>query len=329
MVAAAAGATRVSRLSGRPSRWGRPLLVLGIAAVTVGAAHQAGRCAMRRPPDRTRFVLPAAGLVGEPGFEVEGPCDSVPAEQWRRVAIGAGAESLMVAADGPHGNGRYWTISRRGGGGRAGARAPACRRSAGGVRRGAVLAGAVVNRTVVFLALVTLAAYASRKPLRRPGSHGFYRFFAWSSILGLLVVSFRGLGPWFADPLSLRQLGSWVLLGGSLVPLWLGTRRLLAQGQPDARTRQDPTLFPIEQTTRLVTTGIYRYIRHPIYTSLLLLTYGVFLKQPSWAAAGLSAVATGFLVATAIAEERENAGYFGPSYEAYAAGTKRFIPFLF
>jgi len=186
-----------------------------------------------------------------------------------------------------------------------------------------------VSRSAVFLVLVALAAYASRRSLRRPGSHGFYRFFAWSSILGLLALNFRGIDQWFADPFSIRQLASWFLLIISLVPLWLGTRHLVVHGHPDAGTRGDPTLYRVEQTTRLVTTGIYRYIRHPIYASLLLLTYGLFLKRPSWSAVGVAALATGFLVATAIAEEQENASYFGPSYEAYATGTKRFIPFMF
>ncbi len=33
--------------------------------------------------------------------------------------------------------------------------------------------------------------------LRQPGSHGFYRFFAWEIILGMFVLAIRG---WFAQP---------------------------------------------------------------------------------------------------------------------------------
>jgi protein-S-isoprenylcysteine O-methyltransferase Ste14 len=182
---------------------------------------------------------------------------------------------------------------------------------------------------MVFIVVSALAAYASRASLASWRAHGFYRFFAWELIIGLILLNFRGATQWFRDPLSARQLASWVLLSLSLLPLGLGVHLLRRLGQPDAQTRRDPRLFPIEQTTRLVTTGVFRYIRHPIYTSLLLLTWGVFLKHPSWVAAGLATVASLLLLATAVVEERENLQYWGPSYEVYRRETKRFIPLLF
>ncbi len=85
----------------------------------------------------------------------------------------------------------------------------------------------------------------------------------------------------------------------------------------------------IEKTTELVTTGAYRYTRHPIYSSLLFLAWGVFFKRPSWVGGLLASSATLFLLATAKAEESENLGYFGPAYSEYMKRTKMFIPFLF
>lgn len=78
-----------------------------------------------------------------------------------------------------------------------------------------------------------------------------------------------------------------------------------------------------------MTTGVYRLIRHPMYSSLLLFAWGVFFKAPSWLAAILIAITTGCLIATARVEERENLRYFGPAYAAYMRRTRRFIPFLF
>ena len=43
----------------------------------------------------------------------------------------------------------------------------------------------------------------------------------------------------------------------------------------------------------------------------------------------LVAAATGCLIATAKAEERENLRFFGPAYAATMRQTRRFIPFLF
>jgi protein-S-isoprenylcysteine O-methyltransferase Ste14 len=99
-------------------------------------------------------------------------------------------------------------------------------------------------------------------------------------------------------------------------------------GKPD-RERIDPSLVGIEKTTELVTVGIYGYIRHPLYSSLLFLSWGAFFKQPSWAGACLALMATFFLTATAKIEETENMHFFGDVYQTYMEKTKMFIPWLF
>jgi protein-S-isoprenylcysteine O-methyltransferase Ste14 len=88
-------------------------------------------------------------------------------------------------------------------------------------------------------------------------------------------------------------------------------------------------LMGIEKTTQLVTSGVYGYIRHPLYCSLMLLAWGAFLKHFSWIGSGLVLAATVFLVVTAKAEEIENIDYFGASYREYMEHTRMFIPFLF
>ena len=85
----------------------------------------------------------------------------------------------------------------------------------------------------------------------------------------------------------------------------------------------------IEKTTHLVTNGAFMYIRHPLYSSLLLLAWGVFLKHPSSVGGGVVLGATVFLLATAKVEEAENIRYFGAAYRAYMQTTKMFIPFVF
>jgi protein-S-isoprenylcysteine O-methyltransferase Ste14 len=85
----------------------------------------------------------------------------------------------------------------------------------------------------------------------------------------------------------------------------------------------------IETTTQLVTTGAFKDIRHPLYSSLLLLAWGVFFKHPSWGAGGVVVGATALLLATAKVEEVENIRYFGAAYRAYMQRTKMFIPFVF
>jgi protein-S-isoprenylcysteine O-methyltransferase Ste14 len=184
-------------------------------------------------------------------------------------------------------------------------------------------------RGIIFVILSGALVYVSRASLKTPRSHGFYRFLAWECILGLFFLNFVSFGQWFDDPLSARQLLSWALLIGCLVPGGYGIHHLRTRGKVDAGRDDDETLVWIERTTRLVTTGVYRYIRHPLYSSLLLLAWGVFLKRPSWHAGGLALAATAFLVATAKIEEAEDIQYFGAAYREYMKHSRMFIPFVF
>jgi protein-S-isoprenylcysteine O-methyltransferase Ste14 len=178
---------------------------------------------------------------------------------------------------------------------------------------------------VVFVLVSVALVYVSRSSLRRPRAHGLWRFWAWEVILVLILL----VAPvWFRDPLIWPQIISWLLLLGSPLPLLLGLRSL-HQASRSSAARHDPTLLGMEQTTELVTTGIYRYIRHPLYSSLLCLTWGAFWKAPGWSTGALAAAATALLVLTAKTEERENIDFFGTAYRAYMARTRMFIPFLF
>lgn len=177
----------------------------------------------------------------------------------------------------------------------------------------------------IFLLGSAVIIFVSRKCMLQPRSHGFYRFFAWEILLGMFLLNMPG---WFQDPLAWHQLISWALLIASLVLVLLGVRLLRQTGRQDA-ARADPTLLGMEKTSRLVTVGLYRYIRHPLYSSLLFLGWGIFFKSPSWLDVILALLCTGFLAATARTEEGENIQYFGDEYLAYMQRSKMFVPFIF
>ena len=181
-------------------------------------------------------------------------------------------------------------------------------------------------KLIAFAVISTGLVYISRASLRAPRSHGFYRFFAWEFIAALFILN---VDSWFLDPLSWHQLVSWFLLIICLVPLALGVRSLRAQGKPVVQRDQEPQLLAFEKTSALVTSGIYHYIRHPLYCSLLLLTWGIFFKAPAWPGVLLALAATLFLIATAKADEAECIHFFGPSYQDYMKQTKMFVPFVF
>jgi len=178
-------------------------------------------------------------------------------------------------------------------------------------------------RLTLFLAATAGLAYVSRRSLLRPQTHGFFRFFVFESILALFLVN---LTVWFSEPMSVHQLISWLLLLVCLIPLGLGIRDMRRYGQADASRRHDPELFGFERTTRVVRSGIFRHIRHPLYTSLLLLAWGVFFKAPSAFGAVLAVVATGGVVIMSRLDEVECLRVFGAEYQEYMLHTKRFIP---
>ncbi len=171
---------------------------------------------------------------------------------------------------------------------------------------------------LAILVVVSVGIFiVSWQSLRNPRSHGFYRFFAFESIL---VLTLLNLEHWFVDPFSVKQIVSWLLLLCSAVLVAHGFYLLHAIGRPRSG---------IEDTTTLVMVGAYKYIRHPLYSSLLFFAWGVFFKNPSWLGGVLAIAASAFLVATAKVEELENIRNFGADYRIYMNKTKMFIPFLF
>lgn len=184
-------------------------------------------------------------------------------------------------------------------------------------------------RAIIFVILSAALAYVSRASLRAPRSHGFYRFFAWELILALIFLNFISFQQWFGDPMSARQVISWILLIGCVVPGAYGIHLMRSRGKPDGQLLSDAPMVWIEKTTQLVTTGVFKYIRHPLYCSLLLLAWGVFFKRPSWVSGCAALGATFFLMATAKAEEAENIRHFGATYREYMRHSKMFIPYVF
>ncbi|HEY0780460.1 MAG TPA: methyltransferase [Gemmatirosa sp.] len=75
----------------------------------------------------------------------------------------------------------------------------------------------------------------------------------------------------------------------------------------------------------LVTTGPYRYVRHPIYVAVLLLVWAGVATHATRRSFTLAALATAAVVVRIRAEEELLVIRY-PAYAAYAARTKRLIP---
>ena len=171
-------------------------------------------------------------------------------------------------------------------------------------------------KVIIFAVVSVGAIFVSWASLRNLRSYGFYRFFAFESLLVLVLLN---VDHWFHDPFSATQIISWALLIASFILAVHGFHLLRVIGDPEEGV----------ETTTLVTLGAYKYIRHPLYSSLLFLAWGIFFKDPSSIGGLLALAATLFLVAAGRVEEAENLCFFGEVYKQYMKQTKMFIPYLF
>jgi protein-S-isoprenylcysteine O-methyltransferase Ste14 len=171
-----------------------------------------------------------------------------------------------------------------------------------------------VVKLSIFVAVTVFFVVVS---IVRPSRHGIFRLLAWECLLALVLVN---ADHWFHDPWSALQVCSGLLLVISICLAVEGIRLLRKIGKPSDE---------LEATTVLVAVGAYRYIRHPLYASLLFLGWGAFLKDPTLLAGAITIAASAFLVATAKTEEKLNLEKFGSGYADYMNRTKMFIPLLF
>ena len=77
----------------------------------------------------------------------------------------------------------------------------------------------------------------------------------------------------------------------------------------------------------LVTSGPYRFVRHPIYAAILFFVWAGIASQTTLLGVGLGILVSAATAVRIVAEERLVTARY-PEYVAYAARTKRVIPFL-
>ncbi len=169
-----------------------------------------------------------------------------------------------------------------------------------------------------FVATLVFAYYTWRYAIVVPRRQGPYRFVAFEGITAIVLINYP---QWFVDVWSPLQIISFAALAISVCLALVSYVQLKLQGKPDGH---------FEYTTELVTTNLYRWIRHPMYGSLLFLAIGAWLKQPLyWPAAIVFVIVVVALFVTTKAEEQDMIAAFGQRYRDYMKTTKRFVPYIF
>jgi protein-S-isoprenylcysteine O-methyltransferase Ste14 len=128
--------------------------------------------------------------------------------------------------------------------------------------------------------------------------------------LGLIALS----GRLTVAALPLAMLAAGLLLGGWAALAMLQTRLSVLPDVPEG--------------ARLVVSGPYRLIRHPLYSSLLIASLGLVLAGAHWWRWLLWAALLADLVLKLRYEEGLLLRHF-PDYAAYMRRTWRLLPFIF
>jgi protein-S-isoprenylcysteine O-methyltransferase Ste14 len=127
------------------------------------------------------------------------------------------------------------------------------------------------------------------------------------------------LDLWTLDGDMVRWLGVIVFTAGALLRLWpifvLGDRF--------------SGFVAIQPGHQLVTTGVYRRIRHPSYLGLLVAALGWALVFRSAAGVLLAVLLVVPVVRRIGAEERLLQAHFGAAYASYRRRTWRLVPYLY
>jgi protein-S-isoprenylcysteine O-methyltransferase Ste14 len=160
-----------------------------------------------------------------------------------------------------------------------------------------------------------------REAIEREG-HGAFAIRAVAFFLMLsLLVPYAISMPWI-DLLSI-PLPSWARWGGFL--LGLGTLVFWTWSQSELGKEWSPQL-QLRKEHRLVTTGPYARIRHPIYAATMSIGLAFAFLTANWLFVLLAAIPIVMLPARVPREEQMMLEEFGEAYRVYMQRTGRFLP---
>jgi protein-S-isoprenylcysteine O-methyltransferase Ste14 len=148
-------------------------------------------------------------------------------------------------------------------------------------------------------------------------------------LLWPVIIASIALGTWYAQlhsPDLLRdasqaRLLSILFLAFGLAIRWMAILKL---------GRSFTANVTIQQRQRVEKTGVFRFVRHPSYTGLLVIFAGIGLNTRS--SVGLAIVILPITLALLYrihVEEKALSEAFGDEYQSYCRSTKRLIPGVF
>jgi protein-S-isoprenylcysteine O-methyltransferase Ste14 len=149
------------------------------------------------------------------------------------------------------------------------------------------------------------------------------------AILWVTIVASNTAAEWIGDVAPDNMFGGahWlkiaalIVLSTGLVIRWTA---ILSLGKAFSAN------VAIRETQALYRSGLYRLVRHPSYSGLMLVFVAIALHNRNWLAAAVATLpTTAALLYRVHVEEAALNQAFGAQYEAYSATTKRLIPGIY
>jgi protein-S-isoprenylcysteine O-methyltransferase Ste14 len=166
---------------------------------------------------------------------------------------------------------------------------------------------------LVFWLYWLASAYGVKQGTRRRGRIPFPGV---SVVVLLIIFGFRRVGGAVHSPV-LEVVGTVLLVSGLGLAVWARVHLGRNWGMPTTE-KAEP---------ELVTSGPYRFVRHPIYSGLLLALLGTALAT-SLIDLIMVVILGAYFYYAATVEERNLTASFPEQYPAYRTGTKMLIPFV-
>lgn len=135
----------------------------------------------------------------------------------------------------------------------------------------------------------------------------------------LMLIAAPGWVAWSLFPVPRETRIAAGIFGMSVVPA-------LAAWAQSHLGRNVSTTVVIHEDHELITTGPYRWVRHPLYTVGILMLASLILISGSWLLAALTVIGVTALNVRCRKEEANLRDRFGQAYADYAARTRRFLP---
>ena len=182
-----------------------------------------------------------------------------------------------------------------------------------------LLAGLALHKIVWEILKKRQRRSSAAEPAVRRKSVSFVRLIKLVVALGLFAqICLPDIFPITSHPAFLRMIG--------LVLFTFGLTTAIVARIQLGRNWSDIEVGQVKQDHALVNIGMYRYIRHPIYTGDLIMLLALELCLNSWLVLAIVSIAIPTIYQTIQEEKRLAETVSG--YKTYSSQTKRFIPFV-